>query len=68
MLYTVDASMTGTTARSSTFVNRDIFLSCSFSMATSDRHNKTSGCSPRERISLTECCVGLVLVSPAVAM
>ncbi|MNF97346.1 hypothetical protein D3C84_801730 [compost metagenome] len=64
----VSTSSREITARSSTLVNRAILRREETSTGWSERQISTSGCRPMERSSLTECWVGLVLVSPAVAM
>ena len=56
------------TARSSTLVNSAIFARCSRGRVCSERHTSTSGWMPIPRSSLTECCVGLVLISDDAAM
>ena len=56
------------TARSSTLQNKAILRFSSSGNMSFKRHTKMSGCKPIERISLTECWVGLVLISPAASM
>ncbi len=62
------ASIAENTARSSTLVNSAILRRWSPGSGSLQRHSSTSGWMPIERSSLTECCVGLVLISPEVAM
>jgi hypothetical protein len=62
------ASTAENTARSSTLVNSAILRRCSGGSGSRQRHSSTSGWMPMERSSFTECCVGLVLISPAVRM
>ncbi len=64
----MSTSGTEITARSCTSVNSAILRREASSMCTSERHSRMSGCRPIARISFTECCVGLVLVSPAERM
>ena len=45
--------------------NSAIFLRMSLESGDSERHTTMSGWMPIRRSSLTECCVGLVLSSPA---
>ncbi len=52
------------TARSSTLVNSAILRRCSSGNGCEQRHSRMSGWMPMPRSSLTECCVGLVLISP----
>ena len=47
----------------STLQNKDIFLRCSKGIDLSDLQIIISGCIPILLSSLTECCVGLVLIS-----
>ena len=56
------------TARSSTLVNRAILRRSVSGTSRLERHNKMSGCTPMERSALTECWVGLVLISPTDGM
>ncbi len=51
------------TASSATLVNNAIFLKCSLGSGISDLQTSASGCIPIARSSLTECCVGFVLIS-----
>ena len=53
------------TARSGTLVNSAIFLRSFSGRGCSQRQSRMSGWIPMERSSFTECCVGLVLISPA---
>ena len=53
------------TAFSSTLVKSAIFARSLFGSLRSERQIKISGWIPIERNSFTECCVGLVLTSPA---
>jgi len=68
--YPVDvaASTAEITARSGTLVNRAIFLRSPSGSDMAARHSRMSGWMPMDRSSLTECCVGLVLISPDVEM
>ena len=56
------------TARSSTLVNSAILRFSSSGISRSARHRTMSGWMPISRSSFTECCVGLVLISPADGM
>jgi hypothetical protein len=56
------------TRRPATLEKSAIFSFMSASSARSQRQSRMSGWMPISRISFTECCVGLVLSSPAVAM
>ena len=62
MLSTSRAEMTDSTGSEA---NSAIFLRMSSDRPPSDRHISMSGWMPMRRSSLTECCVGLVLSSPA---
>ncbi len=55
------------TASSSTLQKRAIFWRVSLKNSRSVRQMMTSGWMPMESISLTECWVGLVFSSPALA-
>ena len=61
------ASIAEMTARSSTLVNSAILRRCSSGSGCLQRHSSTSGWMPMPRSSLTECWVGLVLISPGAA-
>ena len=56
------------TASARTLQNSAIFLRSDAGTARSQRHSRMSGWMPIERSSFTECCVGLVLSSPALGM
>ena len=56
------------TPDSRTLQNRPILRFSSGGIGCSHRHSRMSGWMPMERSSLTECCVGLVFISPAVLM
>ena len=53
------------TASAATLVNSAILRRSSSGSGRSARHSTTSGWMPISRSSFTECCVGLVLISPA---
>ena len=57
-----------TTASAGRLANKAILLRMSADSAASDRHTTMSGAIPMRRSSFTECCVGLVLSSPAWVM
>src|SRR5216683_2936203 len=63
----VSTSIAGMTRASRTLQNSAIFLRWPSGSGRSQRHSRMSGWMPRPRSSFTECCVGLVLVSPAEA-
>ena len=56
------------TASGRTLQNSAIFLLSDAGTSRSQRHRRMSGWMPIERSSFTECCVGLVLSSPALGM
>ncbi len=64
----LSASTAEITAASGTLVKSAILRRSSAGMSRSARHSRTSGWMPMERSSLTECWVGLVLISPEVLM
>ena len=61
-------SVAAMTAASSTLVNSAILRRSESGSGRSQRQRRMSGWMPIERSSLTECWVGLVLISPAEAM
>src|SRR5690606_27615198 len=65
--YIVEASIDSTTALRFTLQNKASFFRISLLSLCSVRQTKTSGCTPYSNNVLTECCVGLVLSSPAAA-
>ena len=62
------ASSAGMTASSGTLVNSAIFLRSPSGTGRSARQSTMSGWIPISRSSFTECCVGLVFISPAEGM
>jgi hypothetical protein len=64
----LSASTAEMTAFSGTLVNSAILRRSSSGRCCSARQSRMSGWMPMERSSLTECWVGLVLISPAVRM
>src|ERR1044071_7481892 len=66
--YTVSTSIDWNTASVATLQNIAIFLSESSGSDCSQRTTSTSHCTPISRSFWTECCVGLVLNSPAARM
>ena len=56
------------TASGATLVNIAIFFFSAGSSGRSERHSRMSGWMPISRSFITECCVGLVLSSPAAPM
>ena len=64
----VRASSAAITARSSRSANSAILARSSRDSGLDERQTTTSGGIPMRRSSLTECCVGLVLSSPAASM
>jgi hypothetical protein len=62
MLLTSTAEMTASTGSDA---KSAIFLRMSRSSSFSERQSSMSGWMPMRRSSLTECCVGFVLSSPA---
>ncbi len=61
-------SLAETTASTGSEANSAIFLRMSTESSPSERHMSMSGWMPMRRSSLTECCVGFVLSSPACPM
>ena len=61
-------STQASTSSVATSQNSAIFSRTLSVISWSERHTMKSGCTPMERNSFTECCVGLVFTSWAAAM
>ena len=62
------ASVQTSTSSGRTSQNSAIFSRTPSSISWSERHTMKSGCTPMERSSFTECCVGFVFTSCAAAI